>query len=148
MSPLKKLALLTFPSEAATFLNRWKVQPIKLERECDPEVDQLRCVFVLGRGGHPGLPESAAEGLHQAHQESAQAGPQLQLQAHFAGLQERRQRQVSPFSALRLRGSCVGAETLACGLKEVLGRLLSSFIWTKVVRCGQLSVPRDYVEGS
>lgn len=55
-----------------------------------------------------GLPESAAEGLHQAHQEPAQTGPQLQLQAHPAGLQEHRQREVGEHLTSRMTFSRFG----------------------------------------
>uniref|UniRef100_A0A667HRB5 Disabled homolog 2-interacting protein n=1 Tax=Lynx canadensis TaxID=61383 RepID=A0A667HRB5_LYNCA len=39
-----------------------------------------------------GLPQPPPQGLHQAHQEPAQAGPQPQLPPHPAGVPERRRR--------------------------------------------------------
>uniref|UniRef100_A0A8C6CU69 DAB2 interacting protein n=1 Tax=Moschus moschiferus TaxID=68415 RepID=A0A8C6CU69_MOSMO len=48
-------------------------------------------------GEHPaslalGLPQPPPQGLHQAHQEPAQAGPQPQLPPHPAGVPQRRRR--------------------------------------------------------
>uniref|UniRef100_D6RDE3 Disabled 2 interacting protein n=1 Tax=Mus musculus TaxID=10090 RepID=D6RDE3_MOUSE len=61
---------------------------------CDPAPPFLE---PHGPGEHPaslalGLPQPPPQGLHQAHQEPAQTGPQPQLPPHPAGVPERSRR--------------------------------------------------------